>query len=250
MHIINFITTLSLFLVISLSSNAQKKIADIDFSKLMKDITITKAGTQQIECSIWMPTIYWEVVARDNPNMPADAVEQIISIVDNYIIICFVKASINEKTLAYEPMQESVIRKKLVLEFNGKTYKALYYNKLPDEVQNIKDILEPTFARMLGEFGNGLSVFFFEIKDDEGNNLIDPTQKGSFNLKLDDTFMTFNLPLPSLCEDKICTTDDVLFPGNYIYCPFHGTELKVVKNEEDASEELDDVPLNDAPTEK
>jgi hypothetical protein len=250
MRFLNFITTLSFFLFISLSSNAQKKIADIDFSKLMKDITVTKAGTAEMECSIWMPTIYWKIVARDNPSMPADAVEQIISIVDDYVIICFVKAKMNEKTLSFVPMQESAIRKKLVLEFNDKAYKPLYYNELPDEVQRIKDILEPTFAKMLGEFGNGLNVFFFEVKDEEGNNLIDPQQKGAFSLKFDDTFMTFNLPLPSLCEDKICTTDSVLFPGNYIYCPFHGTELKVIKNEEDASEELDDVPLDDAPKEK
>jgi len=229
MRIINFIPALTLGLLISLSSNAQKKTENIDFSKLMKDIAITKASTHEIEAAIWMPTIYWEVVARDNPNFTTEVVEQIKSLVDDYVIVCYVKTKLNDNTLSFEPILGSALRKKLVLEFNEKSYKPLYYNDLPDDVQKIKDILEPMFSKMLGELGSGMNVLFFEVKDREGNNLIDPSKNGSFSLKYEESLITYNLPLPSLCEDKICKTDDVIFPGNYVFCPFHGTKLEVVK---------------------
>ena len=78
---------------------------------------------------------------------------------------------------------------------------------------------------MLGEMGSGMSIFYFEITDNSGENLLNPYNDLDFSLQLASVKNTFHLPLPSLFQDSKCPNDGELFPANYEFCPYHGSKL-------------------------
>jgi hypothetical protein len=151
--------------------------------------------------------------------------------------MCVVDAKLDRETLRFEKTPESVLRKRVTFEINGRSLKPLYYNELTDEAKQVKSVVEPLFGKMLGEFGEGMTVLFFKSKDENGKYLVDPYAKANFSIDFGETTLTYNLPLPSLYYDKLCPADQAPFPANYTYCPFHGVELQEPKTVE-AGEEI------------
>lgn len=231
----------TLFIIIccavSFASSAQKSLDQVDFSSLVKEIYQARSTGRQTYGVFWIPTVYWDLVLKKFPEVPSSSIETIKADVKDYIIVSVFDAEL--KTNNYEsPWQmrsEYDLRKSINIEFDGKKYLPIEQKDLPPTLSTLKSIMEPLFANMLGDFGNGMNFFFFEVQDKKGNNLIDPYNKQSFKLSFGDKYIEYNLPLPSLGNDKICKEDNTIFPSNYNYCPFHGSLLEEVKEEEPMS---------------
>jgi hypothetical protein len=208
------------------AARAQKPVSEIDFNSLQKDLSLNRSTGNDLQMAVWMPNVYWEVVGKITPGMTPEVQKELLRMVDDYIIICVVNAKMNMETLHFETTPESILRKKVTFEVNGRSLKPLYYNELTDEAQQIKSIVEPLFGKMLGELGDGMTVLFLKSKDENGKYLVDPYVKANFVVHFGESSLTYNLPLPALYYDKLCPTDNATFPANYTYCPFHGVELR------------------------
>jgi hypothetical protein len=214
-------------LVISVSSYGQQKLelAEVDQNKLLKDIVYTHTGNDEITILYWFPEIYWEVMAAKDPKtITPEVISQLKQMLGNKSIFIAVSGKLSSST-RFQAKEESYLRNNISVSLNGKTYKAISNSKLSEDLKMLNGYLKPMFSQMLGEMGSGMSIFYFEITDNSGENLLNPYNDLDFSLQLASVKNTFHLPLPSLFQDSKCTNDGELFPANYEFCPYHGSKL-------------------------
>ncbi len=198
----------------------------MDMNKLLKDILYTDAGKDQITILYWIPEIYWEVMAAKDPkNFSAETLSQVKEMLGNKTIFFAVSGKMNTPMRSFEAKEESYLRSNISVTFNGKTYKPIPEAKLSEELKMLNDYMKPIFSQMLGDMGSGMTLFYFDMTDSNGEELLNPYSDSDFKLELASTKNTFHLPLPSLFKDSKCTNDGELFPANYEFCPYHGSKL-------------------------
>lgn len=208
------------------SAQIPRPYSTIDLGRLAKDITATHGNPNDMRMSIWMPTEYMTIVGSQMKNVDVETVELISSILDQYVMFCVAKnkvVNVGGQT-RFESMSEYDIRKIVTLEVGGKTFKPLYDVDLTKDALMVKEIMEPMFKSMMGNFGEGMVILIFQAQE-KGKNLINPYKEGNFHLNMGGAKLQYNLPLSALYEDRICPEDNAQFPANYSYCPFHGKEL-------------------------
>lgn len=222
----NFISLITL--TISFASFAQEKLAmkDVDQNKLLKDIVYTHSSNEDVTILYWFPVTYWEMLsAKDPKTFGPEVVTQLKQMLGNKSIFIAISGTVSTGARKFESREESYLRNNISVVMKGKTYKPISESKLSEELLMLNGYLKPMFAQMLGDMGAGMTVFYFEIIDNAGDNLLDPYSSGDFNLNLASTKATFHLPLPSLYKDVKCANDGELFPANYEFCPYHGSKL-------------------------
>jgi len=222
----NFLCLIAL--TISYASFAQQKLEmkDVDQNKLLKDIVYTHSSNEDVTILYWFPVTYWEMLsAKDPKTFGPEIVTQFKQMLGNKSIFIAISGRVITTARKFESKEESYLRNNISVVMNGKTYKPISESKLSEELLMLNDYLKPMFAQMLGDMGAGMSVFYFEIVDNAGDNLLNPYSSADFNLNLASTKATFHLPLPSLYKDVKCANDEELFPANYEFCPYHGSKL-------------------------
>jgi len=227
--ILNMKNALCLFvLLFSFSALSQERLAlkNVDQNKLLKDIVYTYNGNDQITILYWFPVVYWEIMSAKDPKIiTPEVISQLKQMLGNKSIFFAVSGKLNTNTQLFEAKDESYLRSNISVVYNGKTYKPIADAKLPEELKMLNDYIKPMFSQMLGDMGSGLSIFYFEVVDNTGQNLLDPYSGLDYSLTLGALKNTFHLPLPSLFKDSKCTNDGELFPANYEFCPYHGSKL-------------------------
>jgi len=216
-----------LILTFSFSSTGQRQLSmdEVDVNKLLKDILYTNSG-DQITIFFWIPDMYWDVMAsRDKKTFTPEVLSQLKQMLNNKSIFFAVSGKINAYSSQFVAKEDSYIRTNLAIQFNGKTYKPIPESKLSEELNMLNDYMKPMFTKMLGDMGSGMTLYYFDILDNEGNNQLDPYSNSDFTVNLGSLKHTFHLPLPSLFTDSKCANDGELFPANYEYCPYHGSKL-------------------------
>lgn len=219
-----FVTTLFLS---SLSfSQSQQKLVNVDLTKFIKDIMVTKTDNNETSIIYWFSDVYWEIFAAKDPKtLSPEIVKQFKEMLGNKSVFVVVSGKMNPSTQKFDSKSEDELRKSFFVKFKGKTYKALSDSKLSDELKMISGSLGQMFSRMLGDFGSGMVFFYTEITDENGQNALDPYSNEEFSIGVSSTQHTFHLPLPSLFMDSKCSNDGELFPANYEFCPYHGSKL-------------------------
>ena len=215
-------------LLISFTSFSQERLTlkNVDQNKLLKDIVYTYNGNDQVTVLYWFPIVYWEILsAKDPKTITPEVISQLKQMLGNKSIFFAVSGKLNANTRLFEAEEETYLRNNTSVAYNGKTYKPIAEAKLSEELKMLNDYIKPMFAQMLGDMGSGLAIFYFEVVDNTGQNLLDPYASVDFSLALGSIKNTFHLPLPSLFKDSKCTNDGELFPANYEFCPYHGSKL-------------------------
>ena len=227
--ILNMKNTLCLFLLLfSFASFSQEKLTlkNVDQNKLLKDIVYTHNGNDQITILYWFPLVYWEIMAAKDPKtFTPEVISQLKQMLGNKSIFFAVSGKLNTNARSFESKDETYLRNNISVAYNGKNYKPIAEAKLSEELKMLNDYIRPMFAQMLGDMGSGLCIFYFEVVDNTGQNLLDPYSSLDYSLSLGAMKNTFHLPLPSLFKDSKCTNDGELFPANYEFCPYHGSKL-------------------------
>lgn len=214
--------------ILSLTSFGQKKLElkEIDLNRVMKDIVYSDAGDDQISILYWIPDVYWDIMsAKDPRNFNAETVSMIKQLLENKSLFFAVSGKMNSTTHTFDAKEESYLRSNISVTFNGKVYKPMTEAKLSEEMKMLNDYIKPVFSRMLGDMGSGLTLFFFDVNDGNGQNLLNPYSDTDFSVKLCNVNHTLHLPLPCLYSDSKCANDGELFPANYEFCPYHGSKL-------------------------
>jgi hypothetical protein len=163
--------------------------------------------------------------AKDPKSVSPELVQQLKEILGNKSIFLAVSGSLNNTNRRFEAKDESYMRNNISVTLNGKTYKPISNSKLTEDMKILNDYMKPMFGRMMGEMGAGMTILYFEISDNAGQNLLDPYSNIDFTYSLASVNANFHLPLPSLFTDSKCANDGELFPANYEFCPYHGSKL-------------------------
>lgn len=216
--------TLFLFAVIfSLHLFSQEKTSA---DKMLAETQLMKQSGTNLKLVWWIPTEYWRIAIQEQQAITPAQIEYIENLLNDYTIIAAGDYSLipEDNTLAFK-----VLDIKQNVEFYNSDHKkisALKNSQIKKEVVVlINDMLKPLFEQMLGKMGNGVEFFIYSNKDMAGNRILNPNKPGSFKIEVNKEAFQFKLPLVSLMKEKICKADSAKFPGNYVYCPFHGTEL-------------------------
>lgn len=207
-------------------TQSKLKLIDVDQTKFIKDIMVTKTDTDETTILYWFSDTYWDIFAAKDPKtLTPEIVAQFKEMLGNKSVFAVVSGKINPYTQKFDAKSEEDLRKSFIVKFKGKSYKAIPDSKLSSELKMISASLGQMFSRMLGDFGSGLALFYVEITNEDGQTALNPYSNEEFTFGVGSVQHTFHLPLPSLFMDSKCSNDGELFPANFEFCPYHGSKL-------------------------
>lgn len=177
---------------------------------------------------MYFPTEYWAIGAANNPNTSKDVIEMLQYIFNDYVIVLGGRFEMNaNNSNVFKPTKEKELYKNIYLvDQNGKTYKPLKKDELTREAADLSEAMRPLFSSMLGQFGDGLEMFFFKVQDQSGNNIIDAKQRTPFTINFFGNEFKYDLPLSAFVPKKTCPVDSEKHNGKWNYCPIHGEKLE------------------------
>lgn len=214
--------TLFFLLTVSISIYSQDKTA---MERMTQEIQQIKQTTKTLKLVWWIPTEFWKTVMSQQMGSTAEQQNYITNLFDDYTI--FVAGDYNLEAInAGLDFTVNDVRKSLTFYENGKKVPLLKESEIDDKVLSLmNDMMKPVFEQMLGKMGSGVDIFIYNNRDSAGKRILNPYNSGNFTVELGKDKFEWKLPLVSLMKEKVCKTDSAKFPGNFVYCPFHGTEL-------------------------
>lgn len=211
-------------LCVFLLSASQLNDPKIDLGTFVRQTQVMKNSGNLIQMTWWIPTEYWEIALKDNPDVSPSQVSAIVSALEDYVLVCAANLEsdgLNELKRTSEPN----LRKGLsLIDQNGKKYLPLEEEDIEAGALAIAGSVKPMFSKMLGDVGKGMHLYFFKVQEN-GKNLIQAREKGNFTIIHSETEFKWELPLPVLMPTKTCPVDQAEMQGNWNYCPIHGNKL-------------------------
>ena len=222
----NTILALLLFGVLgSLQAQQRRDLKEVDLDAMLDETQFASDDEDYIDLIWWIPMEYWKAVYAQDPSIPQDEADEMISILKNYDIVAAVRGKIGY--FGGVTFQDEIsIREQLVFKYDDVTYDPLNTDKLDANLKSFIDIMRPMFSNMMGDMGENL---YFVVYQDGANNsaIIDPYGDKNLTLTLNDFSDSLQFPLSSLLQPKKCPRDGALFNGKWLYCPHHGDALTV-----------------------
>src|SRR3989337_2800061 len=201
-------------ILISFASQGQihQQVSLTDF---VKDVQQWKKEDDKMRLAWWLPGIYWEIALADHKQIPPGTIQQIQTALGDYVVICAADISINSDG-SIDFTQDGELRKTITLyDMGGNAHLPLPDDDISPEAKALAESLKPVFTQAIGQLGKGMHIYFFTVKDDKKNNLIDEMKKGEFKIVHSDNEFKWNLPLATLLPQKLCPTDNEKMMGNW-----------------------------------
>lgn len=210
------------FLIFSLSLYSQNKTA---MERMTEEIQQIKQTTKTLKLVWWIPTEFWKAVMDEQKESTPEQKDYLVNLFDDYTILVAGDYNMEANNSGLD-FTVNDVKKSLTFYENGKKVPLLKESDTDDQVLTLmNDMMKPVFEQMLGKMGSGIDIFIFNNKNSSGKRILNPYNSGNFRVELGTDIFEWKLPLVSLMEEKVCNTDSAKFPGNYVYCPFHGTKL-------------------------
>ena len=203
-----------------------KAQSDYNIKEYMEDMQRWERDNDVMSLSLWMPNGYWRVALEEYAAIPDEVIDLVETTLEDYVFICAADITVSLGGAMTARGEEALRNDIKIIDANGKEYVPLSQSEISDQTMLFVDQFRPTLVQMLGQFGEGLQIFLFQIKDEEGHNLISEVKEGRFSVVHSGHEFIYDLPLPSFLPPKTCPIDKEKMRGNWTYCPFHGTELK------------------------
>lgn len=219
-----FLSTLLLATAVSFATAQTDE--PINITDLVRDTQQWKKVNNRMSFAWWIPTEYWEVVLRDNKQVPPEAIAMIQNVFKDYLMIWACDLEIEPTGSMTFTVEEEIRKTILVVDAHGQTHLPLTESQVGAEPLAITENIKPMLAQAIGQMGKGLHYYFFKIKDEKGANVINATQHGEFTVVHSNSEFHWKLPLPTLMPPKFCPVDKEKMKGNWIYCPVHGQKLE------------------------
>jgi hypothetical protein len=214
---------ITFFILVNGFGQENHKVNLIDY---IREIQIWEKNDNNLSLSFWIPISYWGINLTGNPQVPVEIIDQITYTFKDYVFICALNLEINYNGSTLYTNEED-LRKTLSIEDSiGQIYYPLEDSILTPHALYLLQSIKPMFSQMFGEMGVGMHFYFFSIKDQEGNPIIDEYKKGKFTIRHSNKKFVYNLPLLCLLPPKFCPIDSAEMKGNWNYCPFHGLKLQ------------------------
>lgn len=86
---------LPLLILSFIISNAQSKsFKDVSIDDLLTETQLSSDNTDYVEMIWWMPTEYWKVIFSQDESTSQAEVDEIVSLIEDYVLIAAVKGKI------------------------------------------------------------------------------------------------------------------------------------------------------------
>lgn len=200
----------------------EKTMAD----KMIDEIQQTKQTNTSIKIVWWIPTEYWQTAIQQQENVSAVNMKRLIDLFNPYTIIVAGDFSLYPNEVDFDFKVNDVTKSLTFYDLNGIKQLPLKKTEVDEMVNQLMDqMLKPLFKQMLGKMGGGVEIFVYNNLNNSKERIINPTEKGQFQVNVSTEIFRFNLPLVSLMKEKTCSFDNEKLPGNFVYCPIHGNKL-------------------------
>jgi hypothetical protein len=216
---------LVLLIVTTLAAAAQPQAKPINANDFVFECMKNGGEIPQKEMVLWIPVDFWKIIG-DQMKLPPESINNLVSEMSHYMMFCVVDYAVSGQQLVFRTADE--IRPSLKMVDSAKNIYLPMADKdiSPTALQMISN-LQPTVSKMLGQFGNGMTIFLFDAKNENGNLSFDVRKPNRFILSWDHASFTWRLPFASVLPLKYCPVDNEPMKGNWNYCPIHGAKLMV-----------------------
>lgn len=215
---------ISIAFLLSVAAFSQENYK-INLTDYIREIQNWEKHGNNMSLVFWIPTSYWEIALKDSPGVTQETIDLIMATFKDYVFVSALDLNIDsDGTMSFT--EEKELRSTISVEDSlGNVYLPLEKSKVSADVISYSELFEPIFAQYMGQMGAGMHIYFFEIKDEQGENLIDEYKTGEFTVNHSNKKFHFQLPLVTLLPPKFCPVDSAVMKGNWNYCPFHGVKL-------------------------
>src|SRR6266567_5049864 len=204
---------------------AHAQAENIDYTALVRETQQMLHTPGRLILVWWAPLEFWRLAAQQNPKVSASEAEEFSNVLRPYTIVMVVEAktgTFGHNTYTTEADLSRLVR---VKDASATVYTPLAQSQINGETQAILGLMKPTFANMMGPFGENLHFFVFPAQDKGGRSISDATKDGVFYAEVGDKEFRWRLPLGSLLAPKICPVCKEKLSGAYKYCPWDATKL-------------------------
>ena len=173
----------------------------------------------------WIPAEFWRSVAVNNPNLPPQTAEEMVTLMTPYTVIAASSGRLGVMGAATFDPPASVRASTRLRLSNGTVLSPLAPAELPADVAMLPTIMGPIFANMLGPMGESFEFMVFKNSGPNGARLIQPTATGAFTVTVGGTTVNWALPLESLVPPTTCHACSRELKGTWKFCPYDGTPV-------------------------
>lgn len=92
-----------LFLLVAILSTATsfgQASQKVDLTEYIREIQIWEKDNSQMTLAFWIPKSYWKISLQDNPQIPAETVDQLVATFEDYIFVCGLDVAIHNNGTA------------------------------------------------------------------------------------------------------------------------------------------------------
>ena len=200
----------------------------MDTSAMVKETQQIDQHSSKMGLFWWVPVEFWEQSAMKS-GISAEEARQYFKPLRDYNMFLIGIGTLRLGTIDWR--SDADVRKSIVLRDQaGNTYKPL--ETVSADARSFNDILKPMFKNMLGQFGEGVRIIYFPIKDSTGNIFADPRRSSEFSLVVTglidsgNNVYTWRLPLSSMTPPRYCPVGKEKLDASWKYCPWHGNKLE------------------------
>lgn len=221
----NLSLVLICFFISTIMFSQAKPIENVSFDSFTTETQYSSDNMDYVEMIWWLPTEFWKIIYTNDPTIGQNEIDQIVSMVDNYLIAIVIKGRIGMfggvNYQSYEDLKSHV-----QVKYKNELLKIVEHNRLDSDLQNLLSIMKPIMSNMLGNMGQNLHFFVFDNPDNKKVLPVDSISNDNLYFSMDGFSINADLPLSSLLLEKICPEDNAQLNGKWDFCPFHGKKLK------------------------
>jgi TonB family protein len=174
----------------------------------------------------WSPTEYWSFILRSTGRVPEDFVELVERELRPYSIFWVSQFRLGSLGRLISD-EEAVVQREFTLrDASGRLVPTLRRDELSPTVQQILEQLKPALGTMLGDLGKGIHFVVLRNEDAQGGSILDARAPGRFSVNFFGKEMSYRTPVGAFLPPRFCPKDHERMEGNWLYCPYHGLELR------------------------
>jgi hypothetical protein len=229
---VKLLLVLALVLLASFAHAIDKKeITDVDLNALTVEGQVMTGGASDLALVWWIPAEFWEVSMRQESMVPDAQVNQVMGVLKNYSVLAVVQANVSPFG-SFQFFEKDQILKGMNVEFvrpDGSVEAISHTDPSDPDLRIMLDQMRPILAQAMGSLGQNFYFFPLPDRDDDGERLLSPYEKGMIRVKLSNAdavhMAELELPLDSLFVPRLCPNGKPAHVS-WDYCPWSGKKLK------------------------
>ncbi len=199
--------------------------AQVDLGRLISDTQRSRQEGGRLTLVWWIPNEYWAESNRGDPNVSAQQVKQLLSVVERYVLVAVIDGEISPLGGVRARSYDEIAKGIQLIAPGGARFPPLGLDQLSPDMRTFLQVMKPLLANMLGQMGKGLEFVAFDGRRPDGARLIDPRREERFTVAYNGFNYDWRLPLGSLLTPLRDPKTGETFPGSYRFNPYTGDRL-------------------------